>query len=142
VTAEPGDVLEIRILKMWPKKTGFNFNLPEKEFPTIGPGEGLPGRVVRYFDIDPKAKTIRFKPGIEIPLRPSQARSPSASTRTTVAAEGGARSRWAVSTLRPGRRLHMDINKMTEEPPSSSPVPQRRADLDRDSHCAQGTGGT
>jgi len=34
--AEPGDVLEIRILKIVPKKTGFNFNLPGKEFPTIG----------------------------------------------------------------------------------------------------------
>ena len=34
--AEPGDVLEIRILKITPKAFGTNFNLPGKEFPTIG----------------------------------------------------------------------------------------------------------
>ena len=33
--AEPGDVMEIRILKIEPKRFGFNFNLPGKEFPTI-----------------------------------------------------------------------------------------------------------
>src|SRR5262245_6107837 len=31
--AEPGDVMEIRILKITPKAFGFNFNLPGKEFP-------------------------------------------------------------------------------------------------------------
>src|SRR5689334_24110225 len=34
--AQPGDVLEIRILKIVPKKVGTNFNLPGKDFPTIG----------------------------------------------------------------------------------------------------------
>jgi hypothetical protein len=34
--AEPGDVMEIRILKITPKAFGTNFNLPGKEFPTIG----------------------------------------------------------------------------------------------------------
>ena len=34
--AEPGDVMEIRILKIVPKAFGINFNLPGKEFPTIG----------------------------------------------------------------------------------------------------------
>ena len=34
--AKPGDVLEIRILKIVPKDEGFNFHLPGKEFPTIG----------------------------------------------------------------------------------------------------------
>src|SRR4029077_17427874 len=34
--AEPGDVMEIRILKITPKRFGFNFNLPGKEFTTIG----------------------------------------------------------------------------------------------------------
>jgi len=94
--AEPGDVLEIRILKIVPKKTGFNFNLPGKEFPTIGAlAKDYPEGYVRYFDIDPKAKTMRFKPGIEIPLRPFRARSPSASTRTTRRRGRAApRSRW------------------------------------------------
>src|SRR6267143_2343613 len=34
--AEPGDVLEVRIPRITPKKDGFNFNLPGKEIPTIG----------------------------------------------------------------------------------------------------------
>src|SRR5919204_1521725 len=34
--AEPGDTLEIHILKIVPKENGFNFNLPGKEFPTVG----------------------------------------------------------------------------------------------------------
>src|SRR5690242_203147 len=34
--AEPGDVLEIRILKIVPKDEASNFNLPGKDFPTIG----------------------------------------------------------------------------------------------------------
>src|SRR5215510_3010908 len=62
--AEPGDVLEIRILKIVPKKVGTNFNLPGKDFPNIGamPAD-FPEGYVKYFDIDPKAKTIPFKPG-------------------------------------------------------------------------------
>jgi acetamidase/formamidase len=32
--ADPGDVLEIRILRIEPKAWGVNFNLPGKEFPT------------------------------------------------------------------------------------------------------------
>ncbi|MGZ6143510.1 MAG: acetamidase/formamidase family protein, partial [Myxococcales bacterium] len=56
--AEPGDVLEIRILKIVPKKVGTNFNLPGKEFPTIGAlAKDFPEGHVQYFDIDPKAKT-------------------------------------------------------------------------------------
>src|SRR5262245_66436797 len=34
--AEPGDVLEIRILRIEPKAWAVNLNLPGKEFPTIG----------------------------------------------------------------------------------------------------------
>src|SRR3989441_156352 len=34
--AEPGDVMEIRILKIVPKSFGITFNLPGKDFPTIG----------------------------------------------------------------------------------------------------------
>src|SRR5215469_2567921 len=32
--AEPGDTLEVRILKIVPKEDAFNFNLPGKDFPT------------------------------------------------------------------------------------------------------------
>jgi acetamidase/formamidase len=34
--AEPGDTLEIRILRIVPKPDAFNFNLPGKEFPMVG----------------------------------------------------------------------------------------------------------
>ena len=34
--AEPGDTMEIRITKIVMKDTGFNFNLPGKQFPTVG----------------------------------------------------------------------------------------------------------
>src|SRR6202790_206964 len=34
--AEPGDTLEIRIKKIVIKDSGFNFNLPGKQFPTVG----------------------------------------------------------------------------------------------------------
>ena len=39
--AEPGDTLEIHILKIVPKADGFNFNVPGKDFPTVG--KSLPG---------------------------------------------------------------------------------------------------
>src|SRR5580698_4392736 len=34
--AEPGDTLEVHILKIVPKADGFNFNVPGKDFPTVG----------------------------------------------------------------------------------------------------------
>src|SRR5881398_2511572 len=34
--AQPGDVMEVSILKIVPKAFAFNFNLPGAEFPTIG----------------------------------------------------------------------------------------------------------
>src|SRR5919197_4754352 len=62
--AEPGDVMEIRILKIVPKKVGTNFNLPGKEFPTIGAlAKDFPEGYVKYFDIDWKTRTTVFKPG-------------------------------------------------------------------------------
>jgi len=69
--AEPGDVLEIRIQRITPKKDGFNFNLPGKEFPTIGAlQEDFPEGFVKFFKVDWKRKTAEFKPGITIDLKP------------------------------------------------------------------------
>ena len=69
--AKPGDVLEIRIRKIVPKKVGANFNLPGKEFPTIGAlAPQFPEGSVHYFDIDPKKATATFKPGIDDPHPP------------------------------------------------------------------------
>src|SRR6266404_6142889 len=116
--AEPGDVLEIRILKIVPKKTGFNFNLPGKEFPTIGAlAQDYPQGYVKYFDIDPKAKPIRFKPGIEIPVRPFPGTlAGGIDPDDPSPRKGGAKEPLApVSTLRPWKNgSNMDINEMTE----------------------------
>src|SRR5262245_16213173 len=69
--AEPGDVMEIRILRIVPKPFGFNFNLPGKEFPTIGAlATEFPEGFVRYFNLNWKTRQAEFKPGITIDLKP------------------------------------------------------------------------
>ena len=69
--AEPGDVMEIRILKITPKAFGTNFNLPGKEFPTIGAlASEMPDGFVKYFYLDLDKKQAEFKPGITIDLQP------------------------------------------------------------------------
>src|SRR5207247_3663708 len=69
--AEPGDVMEIRILKITPKAFGTNFNLPGKEFPTIGAlAPEMPDGFVRYFYLDWDKRQGEFKPGITIDVQP------------------------------------------------------------------------
>ena len=69
--AEPGDVMEIRILKITPKAFGTNFNLPGKEFPTIGAlASEMPDGFIKYFYLDLDKKQAEFKPGISIDLQP------------------------------------------------------------------------
>ena len=69
--AEPGDVMEIRILKIVPKAFGANFNLPGKEFPTIGAlASEMPDGFVKYFYLDWEKRQAEFKPGIVLDLQP------------------------------------------------------------------------
>src|SRR3989440_12797444 len=69
--AEPGDVMEIRILKIVPKEVGTNFNLPGKEFPTIGAlASEFPAGHVDFFKLDVKNKRVEVGSGIVLPLRP------------------------------------------------------------------------
>src|SRR2546425_5157588 len=69
--AEPGDVMEIRILKITPKAFGVNFNLPGREFPTIGAlASEMPDGFVRYFYLDWDKRQAEFKPGIVVDLQP------------------------------------------------------------------------
>src|SRR5215813_7204335 len=143
--AEPGDVLEIRILKIVPKKVGTNFNLPGKEFPTIGAlAKDFPEGYVAYYDIDPKAKTIRFKQGIEIPLRPFPGiLAVGIDPDDPSPRKGGAKEPMApVSTLRPWKNgSNMDINEMTEGSTIFIPVFLKGGLIwTGDSHCAQGNG--
>src|SRR5258707_2498450 len=51
--AEPGDTMEIRIKKIVIKDSGFNFNLPGKQFPTVGLlASEFPEGHVQYFKLD------------------------------------------------------------------------------------------
>ena len=68
--AEPGDTLEIRVKKIVIKDDGFNFNLPGKQFPTVGLlAAEFPEGHVQYFKLDPKTMTTEFKPGIVLASR-------------------------------------------------------------------------
>src|SRR5215471_19263630 len=65
--AEPGDVLEVRILRIEPKPFAVNFNLPGKEFPTIGAlAAEMPDGFLKYFYLDWEKRTAEFKPGITV----------------------------------------------------------------------------
>src|SRR4051812_791535 len=69
--AEPGDVLEVRILKIEPKPWAVNFNLPGKDFPTIGAlASEMPDGYIKFFPIDLEKRTVEFKPGIVLDLQP------------------------------------------------------------------------
>ncbi len=69
--AEPGDVLELRVLRCEPIDFGFNFNNPVD----LGTGalpEEFPDGQVRYFDLDLASLTTAWGPNIRIPLGPFQ----------------------------------------------------------------------
>ncbi len=143
--AEPGDVMEIRILKIVPKKTGANFNLPGKEFPTIGAlAYEFPDGYVKYFDIDPKKTTIQFKPGIELPLRPFPGTlAVGIDPDDPSPRKGGDKDPMApVSTIRPWKNgSNMDINELTEGSTIFIPIFLKGGLIwTGDSHCAQGNG--
>src|SRR5438045_3476550 len=66
--AEPGDVLEIRILKIVPKDFGQNFNLPGSKFPTVGLlASEFPEGSTHYFKLDAAKMQTQFKPGLVLP---------------------------------------------------------------------------
>jgi acetamidase/formamidase len=144
--AEPGDVLEIRILKIVPKKLGVNFNLPGKEFPTIGAlAPEFPEGFVKYFDLDWKTKTTVFKPGITIPLRPFPGTlAVGIDPEDPSPRKGGVKDDKLapVSSLRPWKNgSNMDINELTEGATIFIPVFLSGGLIwTGDSHCAQGNG--
>ena len=143
--AEPGDVMEIRILKIVGKDVGTNFNLPGKDFPTIGAlAASFPEGHVQYFDIDPKKPTVVFKPGIEIPLRPFPGTlAVGIDPDDPSPRKGGVKDPMApVSTLRPWKNgSNMDINELTAGSTIFIPVFLEGGLIwTGDSHCAQGNG--
>jgi acetamidase/formamidase len=142
--AKPGDVLEIRILKIVPKDEGFNFHLPGKDFPTIGAlAKEFPEGYVKYFQF--KDGKTEFKPGIELTLRPFPGTlAVGIDPNDPSPRRGGAKDdpMAPVSTLRPWKNgSNMDINELTEGSRIFIPVFLEGALIwTGDSHCLQGNG--
>ena len=116
--AEPGDVMEIRILTITPKPFGVNFNLPGKEFPTIGAlAPEFPEGFVKYFNLDWKNRQAEFKPGITIDVKPFPGTlAVGIDPSDPSPRKDGAKDPMApVSTLRPWKNgSNMDLNELQE----------------------------
>ena len=144
--AEPGDVLEVRILRIVPKNFGINFNLPGKDFPTIGAlASEMPEGYVKYFKLDPNTKTVEFKPGIQLTLAPFPGTfAVGIDPNDPAPRKGGVKDdpMAPVSTLRPWKNgSNMDLNEMQEGSTVFIPVFLKGALIwTGDSHCLQGNG--
>ena len=143
--AEPGDVMEIRILKITPKAFGANFNLPGKEFPTIGAlAPEMPDGFLRYFYLDLDKRQAEFKPGIVIDLQPFPGTlAVGIDPKDPSPRKGGATDPIApVSTLRPWKNgSNMDINEIQEGTTVFIPIFLKGGLVwTGDSHCRQGNG--
>ncbi len=144
--AEPGDTLEIRILKIVPKEYGQNFNLPGKEFPTIAllPGDFQEG-FVRYYKFDLKKMQTEFKPGIVIDLKPfpgTIATGPDPNEPKEKAGPPIHDAKGRTSTLRPWKNgSNMDLNELQAGSTLYLPVFLKGGLIwTGDSHCRQGNG--
>ncbi|MGA3091551.1 MAG: acetamidase/formamidase family protein [Terriglobales bacterium] len=144
--AEPGDTLEIRILKIVIKESGFNFNLPGKQFPTVGLlAPEFPEGHVQYFKLDRKTMTTEFKPGIILPLSPfpgTIAVGPDPNEAHEKAGPPIHDAKGRTSTLRPWKNgSNMDVNELQVGSTLYLPVFQKGGLIwTGDSHCLQGNG--
>ena len=144
--AEPGDVLEIRILKIVPKPFGVNFNLPGKDFPTIGAlASEMPDGFVRFFKLDIEKRRAEFKPGIVIDLQPFPGTlAVGIDPNDPAPRKGGVKDdpMAPVSTLRPWKNgSNMDINELQAGSTIFIPVFLKGGLIwTGDSHCRQGNG--
>jgi acetamidase/formamidase len=144
--AEPGDVMEIRIKKIVMKDSGFNFNLPGKQFPTVGllASEFPEGRV-QYFKLDSATMTTEFKPGIILRLKPfpgTIAVGPDPKEPKEKADPPIHDAKGRTSTLRPWKNgSNMDVNELQVGSTLYFPIFQRGGLIwTGDSHCLQGNG--
>ena len=143
--AQPGDVMEVAILKIVPKAFAFNFNLPGAEFPTIGAlAPEFPQGWVRYFYLDWEKRRAEFKPGITIDLDPAPGTlAVGIDPSDPSPRKGGATDPMApVSGLRPWKNAsNMDLNELKEGTTLFVPVflPGGLVWVG-DSHCRQGNG--
>jgi acetamidase/formamidase len=144
--AEPGDVLEIRILRIEPKPWAVNFNLPGKDFPTIGAlASEMPDGYIKFFPIDLDKRSVEFKPGITIDLQPFPGTfAVGIDPDDPSPRKGGVKDDKLapVSTLRPWKNgSNMDINELQEGSTLYIPVFQQGGLIwTGDSHCRQGNG--
>ncbi len=143
--AEPGDVMEIRILKIVPKAFGVNFNLPGKEFPTVGAlAPEFPDGFVKYFYLDWEKRQAEFKPGIMIDLQPFPGILAVGIDPTDPSPrKGGVKDdpMAPVSTLRPWKNAsNLDINELQEGTTLFVPIFLKGGLVwVGDAHCRQGT---
>jgi acetamidase/formamidase len=144
--AEPGDTMEIRIVKIVMKESGFNFNLPGKQFPTVGLlAAEFPEGHVQYFKLDSTTMTTEFKPGIVLPLRPfpgTIAVGPDPNEPKEKAGPPIHDAKGRTSTLRPWKNgSNMDVNELQAGSTLYLPVFQKGGLIwTGDSHCLQGNG--
>jgi acetamidase/formamidase len=130
--AEPGDALAIAIGEIRPRRHGYNFNMPGKEFPVLGAlPEEFPDGQIRHFELDLERKELVFSQGIHVPLRPFPG---------IVAVS--APDRECVSTIAPGEfGGNMDLKELTTGSILYLPVLVDGALLwVGDAHAAQGDG--
>jgi acetamidase/formamidase len=143
--AEPGDTLEIRILKIVPKEYGQNFNLPGKQFPTGLLPQDFPEGFVRYYKLDVANNETEFKPGIKLALRPFPGiiavgvdpNEPKEKAGPPIKDENG-----RTSTLRPWKNgSNMDLRELQAGSTLYVPVFQKGGLIwIGDAHCLQGNG--
>jgi acetamidase/formamidase len=144
--AEPGDVMEIRILKIVPKSFGITFNLPGKDFPTIGAlAPEMPEGLIKFWSIDPAKKSAEFKPGIQVELQPFPGTlAVGIDPNDPSPRKGGVKDdpMAPVSTLRPWKNgSNMDINELQAGSKIFIPVFIKGGLIwTGDSHCRQGNG--
>jgi len=144
--AEPGDTLEIHILRIVPKTDAFNFNLPGKEFPAVGLlAPQFPEGFVRYYKLDLARMQTEFKPGIMIDLKPFPGTFAVGVDPNEPPPKAGPPikdARGRTSTLRPWKNgSNMDLNELQAGSTLYLPVFQPGGLIwTGDSHCRQGNG--
>jgi len=144
--AEPGDTLEVRILKIVPKPDAFNFNLPGRDFPTVGLlAPEFPEGFVRYYKLDLVKMQTQFKPGIMIDLQPFPGTFAVGVDPNEPGAKAGPPihdAKGRTSTLRPWKNgSNMDLNELQAGSTLYLPVFLEGGLIwTGDSHCRQGNG--
>ena len=144
--AEPGDVMEIKILKIVPKDFGQNFNLPGSKFPTVGLlASEFPEGAAHYFKLDVAKMQTEFKPGITLRLKPFPGtlavgvdpNEPKEKAGPPIKDDKG-----RTSTLRPWKNgSNMDLNELQAGSTLFVPVFLKGGLIWMgDSHCLQGNG--